>query len=79
MAPSLIRTEADEVSYHFHIMIRYQLEKMMLEGSLAVADIPGWWNEHYESWLGVTVPDDKSGCFQDVHWSHGSFRLFPYL
>lgn len=75
--PSLIRTEADEVSYHFHVMIRYELEKLLLEGSLPVADIPAWWNESYKTWLGVTVPDDKRGCLQDVHWSHGSFGYFP--
>jgi len=75
--PSLIRTEADEVSYHFHVMIRYELEKRLIEGSLSVAEIPVWWNEHYAAWLGVTVPDDKRGCLQDVHWSHGSFGYFP--
>jgi carboxypeptidase Taq len=75
--PSLIRTEADEVSYHFHVMIRYELEKRLIEGSLPVADIPAFWNEHYAAWLGVTVPDDKRGCLQDVHWSHGSFGYFP--
>jgi carboxypeptidase Taq len=77
VAPSLIRTEADEVSYHFHVMIRYQLEKSLLDGSLAVTDIPAWWKEKYAAWLGVTVPDDKRGCLQDVHWSHGSFGYFP--
>lgn len=75
--PSLIRTEADEVSYHFHVMIRYELEKQLIQGSLSVADIPSWWNENYKAWLGVTVPDDKRGCLQDVHWSHGSFGYFP--
>ena len=75
--PSLIRTEADEVSYHFHVMIRYELEKQLIRGTLAVADIPGWWNENYKTWLDVTVPDDKRGCLQDVHWSHGSFGYFP--
>ena len=75
--PSLIRTEADEVSYHFHVMIRYELEKKLLEGSLAVADIPDWWNASYKTWLDVTVPNDKKGCLQDVHWSHGSFGYFP--
>jgi carboxypeptidase Taq len=74
--PSLIRTEADEVSYHFHIMIRYELEKSLVDGSLAVNDIPGWWKEKYRDWLGVDVPDDKRGCLQDVHWSHGSFGYF---
>jgi carboxypeptidase Taq len=74
---SLIRTEADEVSYHFHVMIRYELEKKLIEGSLPVADIPAWWKENYATWLGVDVPDDKRGCLQDVHWSHGSFGYFP--
>src|SRR5580658_89612 len=77
VAPSLIRTEADEVSYHFHVMIRYELEKRLIEGSLAVADIPAWWKENYAAWLGIDVPDDKNGCLQDVHWSHGSFGYFP--
>lgn len=77
VATSLIRTEADEVSYHFHVMIRYELEKSLLDGSLAVADIPAWWNENYATWLGIRVPDDKRGCLQDVHWSHGSFGYFP--
>jgi carboxypeptidase Taq len=75
--PSLIRTEADEVSYHFHVMIRYELEKGLIEGSVAVADIPRFWKEKYASYLGVDVPDDKRGCLQDVHWSHGSFGYFP--
>jgi carboxypeptidase Taq len=77
ITPSLIRTEADEVSYHFHVMIRYELEKHLIEGSLPVADIPAWWKENYAAWLGVHVPDDKNGSLQDVHWSHGSFGYFP--
>jgi carboxypeptidase Taq len=75
--PSLIRTEADEISYHFHVFIRYELEKRLIEGSLAASDIPAFWNEQYKTYLGVTVPDDKKGCLQDVHWSHGSFGYFP--
>ncbi|HEY6901470.1 MAG TPA: carboxypeptidase M32, partial [Puia sp.] len=67
--PSLIRTEADEVSYHFHVMIRYELEKNLIDGTISVSDIPAWWNENYNTWLGVKVPDDKRGCLQDVHWS----------
>jgi len=74
---SLIRTEADEVSYHFHVMIRYELEKSLIEGSLSVDDIPSYWNQRYADYLGVQVPDDKRGCLQDVHWSHGSFGYFP--
>jgi carboxypeptidase Taq len=75
--PSLIRTEADEVSYHFHVMIRYQLEKGLIEGSVTVRDIPSVWASLYAEYLGVEVPDDKRGCLQDVHWSHGSFGYFP--
>lgn len=74
--PSLIRTEADELTYHFHVMIRYEIEKMLIEGSISTKDIPAYWNEHYEKYLGVTVPDDKRGCLQDIHWSHGSFGYF---
>ncbi|MGI8634254.1 MAG: carboxypeptidase M32, partial [Segetibacter sp.] len=74
--PSLIRTEADELTYHFHIMIRYELEKRLIEGSVKVKDIPVYWNEQYKALLGLHVPDDKQGCLQDVHWSHGSFGYF---
>ena len=74
---SLIRTEADEVSYHFHVIIRYELEKDLIGGKLGVQDIPAYWNEQYARYLGVTVPDDRRGCLQDVHWSHGSFGYFP--
>ncbi len=75
--PSLIRTEADEITYHFHVYIRYELEKRLLEGSLVTADIPAFWQEHYQKLMNVTVPDDKQGSLQDVHWSHGSFGYFP--
>ncbi len=74
--PSLIRTEADELTYHFHIMIRYQIEKLLIDGSIATKDIPSYWNEHYKKYLGIKVADDKQGCLQDVHWSHGSFGYF---
>ena len=75
--PSFIRTEADEVTYHFHVYVRYLLEKRLIEGSIEVRDIPKFWNEHYEKFLGVKVPDDIHGALQDVHWSHGSFGYFP--
>lgn len=75
--PSLIRTESDELTYHFHVMIRYQVEKKLMEGELLAKDIPAYWNELYKKYLGVTVPDDKTGCLQDIHWSHGSFGYFP--
>lgn len=75
--PSLIRTEADELSYHFHVFIRYELEKKLIEGSLTTKEIPEFWNHKYKDLLEVKVPDDKNGCLQDVHWSHGSFGYFP--
>ncbi len=75
--PSLIRTEADELTYHFHVIIRYEIEKLLIEGTIIVHDIPAYWNEQYSKYLGLTVPDDKNGCLQDVHWSHGSFGYFP--
>ncbi len=76
IAPSLIRTESDELTYHFHVMIRYELEKKLIGGELPVKDIPAYWNQEYKSLLGVNVPDDNNGCLQDVHWSHGSFGYF---
>jgi carboxypeptidase Taq len=75
--PSLIRTEADEVTYHFHVMIRYGIEKKLIAGELNSRDIPACWNEQYQQYLDVRVPDDQHGCLQDVHWSHGSFGYFP--
>jgi carboxypeptidase Taq len=75
--PSLIRTESDELSYHFHVFIRYELEKELISGTLKTGNIPAFWNEQYLKLLGVQVPDDRRGCLQDVHWSHGSFGYFP--
>ena len=75
--PSLIRTEADELTYSLHVMIRYELEKAMIGGDLKVADIPGEWNRLYKEVLGVDVPDDKPGCLQDSHWSFGGMGYFP--
>jgi len=77
VAPSFIRTEADELTYHFHVFIRYQLEKNLIEGSIETKDIPAFWNENYKKYLGVTVTNDRLGCLQDIHWSHGSFGYFP--
>lgn len=74
--PALIRTEADELTYHFHVMIRYELEKKLLSGDIHTRDIPAAWNELYRDYLDVHVPDDRRGCLQDVHWGHGSFGYF---
>jgi carboxypeptidase Taq len=68
VTPSLIRVRADEVTYNLHIMIRFELEMALVEGRLAVRDLPDAWREKYQSYLGVTPPDDKDGVLQDVHW-----------
>lgn len=75
--PSLIRTEADEVTYCLHIMVRYELEKRVIDGELAVKDLPAEWNRLYKEYLGVDVPDDRSGVLQDTHWSGGMIGYFP--
>ncbi len=75
--PSLIRTEADELTYSFHVMVRYEIEKQLIGGTLEVKDVPAEWNRLYKEYLGVDVPDDKHGCLQDSHWSGGSFGYFP--
>ena len=75
--PSLIRTEADELTYSFHVMIRYEIEKQLIGGTLAVKDVPAEWKRLYREYLGVEVPNDRQGCLQDSHWSGGSFGYFP--
>lgn len=75
--PSLIRTESDELTYSFHIMVRYEIEKQLIGGTLAVKDVPAEWNRLYKEYLGVEVPSDREGCLQDSHWSGGSFGYFP--
>jgi carboxypeptidase Taq len=75
--PSLIRVEADEVTYGLHIMLRFDLERQMVAGRLAVRDVPEAWNEGMRSLLGIVPPDDARGCLQDIHWSMGIFGYFP--
>ena len=77
VTPSLIRTEADEVTYCLHVMIRYELEKRVVGGTLEVKDLPAEWNRLYKEYLGVDVPDDKHGVLQDSHWSGGGIGYFP--
>ncbi len=74
---NLIRTEADELHYHFHVMIRYELEKKLINGDLSVSELRNAWNEMYKKFLGVDIPNDNKGVLQDVHWGHGSFGYFP--
>jgi len=75
--PSLIRTNADELTYHLHVLIRYEIEKALIEGKIMVKDLPEIWNLKYQEYLGVEVPSDALGVLQDIHWSHGSFGYFP--
>ncbi len=75
--PSFIRVEADEATYNLHIMVRFELERALMNGDLGAADVPHEWNRRYKEYLGVDVPDDALGCLQDVHWSGGSFGYFP--
>ena len=75
--PSLIRVEADEVTYNLHILVRFELEKRLISGDLQVGELPGAWNAQYRAALGVEPPDDAQGVLQDIHWSMGSFGYFP--
>ena len=75
--PSLIRTEADELTYALHIMVRYEIEKQLIGGTLAIADVPAEWNRLYKEYLGIDVPNDTLGCLQDSHWSGGAIGYFP--
>jgi len=75
--PSLIRTESDELTNSLHVMVRYEIEKQLIGGTLEVKDVPETWNRLYKEYLGVDVPDDKTGCLQDSHWSGGAFGYFP--
>jgi carboxypeptidase Taq len=75
--PSLIRVEADEVTYNLHVLLRFELENEMLEGKLKVNDLPEAWNSRVKSYLGIDVPNDREGALQDIHWSFVSFGIFP--
>ncbi|MGN7479411.1 carboxypeptidase M32 [Solibacillus silvestris] len=75
--PSLIRIEADELTYPLHIMIRYEIEREIFNGDLQAEDLPRVWNEKYEEYLGIRPQNDAEGVLQDMHWSDGSFGYFP--
>ena len=77
VAPTLIRVEADELTYSLHVILRFELELALIEGKLEVADLPAAWAERTRAYLGLDVPDDLSGVLQDVHWSEGLFGYFP--
>lgn len=75
--PDFIRVEADEATYPLHIILRYRLERALLAGDLDLVDLPGAWNEAMTELLGITPPDDRLGCLQDIHWPSGAFGYFP--
>ncbi len=75
--PSFIRVESDEATYNLHIVLRFELELDLMSGNLQVSDLPTAWNERFQKLLGLTVPSDRDGCLQDVHWSFGGIGYFP--
>ena len=75
--PSLIRTESDELTYSLHVIIRYEIEKELINGNIKVEDLPQIWNAKYKEYLGVEPKNDAEGVLQDMHWSGGSFGYFP--
>ena len=74
---SMIRVEADEVTYNLHILLRFELEQAMVSGEISVADLPGLWNERMESYFGIRPANDAEGVLQDIHWSGGLMGYFP--
>jgi carboxypeptidase Taq len=74
---NLVRVEADELTYHLHIIIRFEIEQALIAGDLDVEDVPDVWNDKYEEYLGIRPETDTEGCLQDIHWSHGNFGYFP--
>lgn len=77
VAPSLIRVESDEVTYNLHVMVRFECEKGLIEGSLKPQDVPEFWNDKMQQYLGIIPPNDAVGCLQDIHWSMGGIGYFP--
>ncbi|MEZ5667426.1 MAG: carboxypeptidase M32 [Alphaproteobacteria bacterium] len=75
--PDFIRVDADEITYPAHVILRYRLEKALMAGALPLADVPGEWNRGLQALIGVTPPDDRRGCLQDIHWPDGLFGYFP--
>ncbi|MEO8714782.1 MAG: carboxypeptidase M32 [Acetobacteraceae bacterium] len=75
--PGFIRVDADEMTYPAHVILRFRLEQALVAGDLAVADLPGAWNDGMDELLGITPPDDGHGCLQDIHWYDGAFGYFP--
>ena len=75
--PGLIRVDADEVTYPAHVILRYRIERALIEGDMKLADLPGAWNELMQKLLGISPEDDRNGCMQDIHWPSGAWGYFP--
>lgn len=75
--PSLIRTDADELTYALHVMVRYEIEKKIFSDQITVEELPEEWNRLYKEYLGIDVPNDTQGVLQDAHWAGGAFGYFP--
>ncbi len=74
---NMIRVEADELTYHMHIVVRFEIERDLIRGDLEVSEIPQVWNDKMEEYLGIRPDTDSEGCLQDIHWTHGNFGYFP--
>src|SRR5215469_17022586 len=77
VAPSTIRVRADELTYHLHVLVRFELERQLISGALATRDVPEAWNALYARYLGIVPQNDTEGCLQDIHWAAGSIGYFP--
>ena len=77
VSESFIRVEADELTYSLHVILRFEVERGLFDGSIQVADVPRVWNEKMRQYLGAEPPSDRLGCLQDMHWSGGAFGYFP--
>jgi carboxypeptidase Taq len=75
--PGYIRVEADEATYNLHIMLRFEMERAMLNGDIRVDEVPGEWNKRFKEYLGLEVDCDANGCLRDIHWAHGTLGYFP--
>jgi carboxypeptidase Taq len=73
----VVRLEAGELTYHLRIVVRYEIERDLVRGDLAVEEVPEVWNDKMEAYLGIRPDSDAEGCLQDIHWSHGAFGYFP--
>src|SRR5206468_7862118 len=75
--PGVTRVNADEMTYPAHVILRYRLERLLVDGELDLADLPSAWNQGMADLLGIVPPSDREGCLQDIHWYDGAWGYFP--